>query len=156
MEYALWDMKTFHYEFFAYVLILVVMEYALWGGVAPWQGWLWGVLILVVMEYALWVTEAQLSRFAESLNPCCNGICSLRWCVTAPARRRKSLNPCCNGICSLRVKENTIKANQVVLILVVMEYALWGWRGRWIGRWSLNPCCNGICSLRLHCLFAKI
>ena len=41
------------------------------------------------------------------------------------AQERAGLNPCFNGICSLRVKRGDRDAKQSwVLILVLMEYAL--------------------------------
>ena len=35
------------------------------------------------------------------------------------------LNPCCNGIYSMRVVENKVSVKDIVLILVVMEYTQW-------------------------------
>ena len=35
------------------------------------------------------------------------------------------LNPCCNGIYSMRVNANAKVENKIVLILVVMEYTQW-------------------------------
>ena len=63
----------------------------------------------------------------------------------------KSLNPCCNGIYSMRI-ETFDQVNYLhVLILVVMEYTQWdnnadlsARRGR-----CLNPCCNGIYSMSI-------
>ena len=59
------------------------------------------------------------------------------------------LNPCSNGICSLTRTSAASEQQVQVLILVLMEYALWpgcqlprNWRKR-----GLNPCSNGICSL---------
>ena len=44
------------------------------------------------------------------------------------------------------------KRQKTVLILVLMEYALWLWQIRYTPLWSsgLNPCSNGICSLTMH------
>ena len=84
-----------------------------------------------------------------------------------------SLNPCCNGIYSMRKVVQRYRYGTWVLILVVMEYTQWGartefkicsynvlilvvmeytqWESRWRNicwRWkSLNPCCNGIYSM---------
>ncbi len=110
------------------VLILVLMEYALWRKVQH----LWvllEVLILVLMEYALWHwIEKSWDSSAHCLNPCSNGICSL----TSPILMERShssrrLNPCSNGICSLTMTQNPMIEGVVptVLILVLMEYALW-------------------------------
>ena len=136
---------------------------------------LW-VLILVLMEYAHWVTATPTrTQVTSSLNPCSNGICSLRLVVkqkdrrsslrlnpcsngicslssgwTSSRRNNCSLNPCSNGICSLRCLRSTSRSLRIsVLILVLMEYAHWDciWR---IYAWhndGLNPCSNGICSL---------
>ena len=114
-----------------------------------------GVLILVLMEYALWeqVPVKFFSRDGEGLNPCFNGICSLslqncNYC----SYLKKRLNPCFNGICSLSLGNWSIRIipptkclnpcfngicslsqlgkghrplRRHVLILVLMEYALW-------------------------------
>ncbi len=61
-----------------------------------------------------------------------------------------SLNPCCNGRCSLtELLRERWSISCRVLILVVMEDALWhygvGCDG--IPIECLNPCCNGRCSL---------
>ena len=109
------------------VLILVLMEYALWAASNAKQcnrGW-W-VLILVLMEYALWGKYSYyIERWNEGLNPCFNGICSLRVTLLLSILMVFSLNPCFNGICSLRTKTMALKPSNVVLILVLMEYALW-------------------------------
>ena len=84
------------------------------------------VLILVVMEYTQW-----------------------DWKVLAPEYPISRLNPCCNGIYSMRegACKNVLIAS--VLILVVMEYT------QWVAVFDLslviprlNPCCNGIYSMR--------
>ena len=41
------------------------------------------------------------SLSSKSLNPCCNGIYSMRKIVELTEKKR--LNPCCNGIYSMRV-----------------------------------------------------
>ena len=63
-----------------------------------------------------------------SLNPCCNGIYSMRYlCQVALQQETNCLNPCCNGIYSMS-KQN---------------------KGRNYKNYkSLNPCCNGIYSMR--------
>ena len=84
----------------------------------------------------------------NGLNPCFSGICSL----STNKRRRnfeRCLNPCFSGICSLSPQVRYIRINMEVLILVLVEYALWDsdlvdnylWK-------CLNPCFSGICSLR--------
>ena len=58
-----------------------------------------------------------------SLNPCCNGIYSMRYlCQVALQQETNCLNPCCNGIysMSLAIADNAV--HKWVLILVVMEY----------------------------------
>ena len=38
----------------------------------------------------------------------------------------------------------------IVLILVIVEYALWGpWQGQRVQQQRLNPCYSGICSVSL-------
>ena len=41
------------------------------------------------------------------------------------SRKKLRLNPCCNGIYSMRVNESVKVENKTVLILVVMEYTQW-------------------------------
>ena len=61
-----------------------------------------------------------------SLNPCSNGICSLTYLWWfRKGSRLWSLNPCSNGICSLTGRTVNTLGRRVVLILVLMEYALW-------------------------------
>ena len=129
------------------------------------------------MEYALWQSrKANLASIFKSLNPCSNGICSLT--IQYGACRYLAslgLNPCSNGICSLTNLEVTHKEDtltglnpcsngicsltelysnywiviQIVLILVLMEYALWlpKMSSKKQLKICLNPCSNGICSL---------
>ena len=126
------------------------------------------------MEYALWELltpqkETTLTRLnpccsgicslsqiylnikirLSCLNPCCSGICSLRVKWFYCSNRRNGLNPCCSGICSLRMLTQTIEGLwKRVLILVVVEYALWDLQSPYCGYiHCLNPCCSGICSL---------
>ena len=62
------------------------------------------VLILVLMEYALWEVYKATDITILELG----------------------LNPCFNGICSLRYQEKQLYLQKhLVLILVLMEYALW-------------------------------
>ena len=158
------------------VLILVLMEYALWDDIdeiietiekclnpcfngicslRQFVGYdtaeLLKVLILVLMEYALWAEgTGRTPRLPRSLNPCFNGICSLRRGLSRTTGQSCCLNPCFNGICSLRkAADITSPYRAWVLILVLMEYALWGCSQVQQRRnsWSLNPCFNGICSL---------
>ena len=61
------------------------------------------------------------------------------------------LNPCCNGRCSLRLPNFHFSEEiKIVLILVVMEDALWVpyLVSVLLAKFRLNPCCNGRCSLR--------
>ena len=111
-----------------FVLILVLMEYALW-------------LMLSNMTASIWVCLNPCSNgicsltiyfmihfpvCPVSLNPCSNGICSLTSITTAAHKIKNSLNPCSNGICSLTVVLTlSSDKNNCVLILVLMEYALW-------------------------------
>ena len=100
------------------------------------------------MEYTQWVNEQiNLLSNSNSLNPCCNGIYSMRpvtwgyvrlqvlilvvmeytqWDVTTTRYLGLCcLNPCCNGIYSMSVWHETITHYLEVLILVVMEYTQW-------------------------------
>ncbi len=78
MEDALWQLISVGMKMDRNVLILVVMEDALWQSTTA-GGCSHGVvLILVVMEDALWLLFFGRRREnVESLNPCCNGRCSL-------------------------------------------------------------------------------
>ena len=53
------------------------MEYTQWG-VTFFDGAGRIVLILVVMEYTQWDKEIMEKIILKSLNPCCNGIYSMR------------------------------------------------------------------------------
>ena len=106
MEYALWAELEITSEYHvAGVLILVLMEYALWAFVyMSVVDDKTIVLILVLMEYALWVYTKYGVELSVS----------------------SGLNPCFNGICSLRQSNKSICSCWLfVLILVLMEYALW-------------------------------
>ena len=62
-----------------------------------------------------------------SLNPCYNGIYSLRFVVTLSIQKMgQGLNPCYNGIYSLRACKGKCYLCKCVyvLILVMMEYTL--------------------------------
>ena len=49
-----------------------------------------------------------------------------QWAIfLVPNVKLKGLNPCCNGIYSMRGEEEIGIGLQVVLILVVMEYTQW-------------------------------
>ena len=61
----------------ATVLILVVMEYTQWAGFAAVAAFII-VLILVVMEYTQWDYRMYYLYSGDCLNPCCNGIYSMR------------------------------------------------------------------------------
>ena len=102
------------------------------------------------MEYALWQIGDVVNANFYGLNPCSNGICSLTFlkCIfyyvclclnpcsngicsltkesDADLNNNICLNPCSNGICSLTyVVWTTDSPVTMVLILVLMEYALW-------------------------------
>ena len=62
------------------------------------------------------------------LNPCFNGICSLRKEKKKKKILIESLNPCFNGICSLRGESIDLAKAKL----------------------RLNPCFNGICSLSVE------
>ena len=129
------------------------------------------------MEYALWaIMDALFRNLRTSLNPCFNGICSLRtalWMTWIPVMSVLILVlmeyalwvvfPFYDNVdvtivlilvlmeYALWVLPRTLKpmGNLTVLILVLMEYALWANtspRYIWYAG-SLNPCFNGICSL---------
>ena len=57
------------------------------------------------------------------LNPCFDGICSMRAYPITMDISDVSLNPCFDGICSMRSTKKTVIAALYVLILVLMEYA---------------------------------
>ena len=67
---------------------------------------------------------SQLYDNARSLNPCCNGIYSMRAFNCSQLWKKRSLNPCCNGIYSMSVG----------ITAIIMAFCL-------------NPCCNGIYSM---------
>ena len=93
------------------------------------------VLILVVLEYTQWVIRlfAAMPMIA-GLNPCCNGIYSMR--------KRRMLSRVWLRVLILVVMEYTqwdllrlvAAIPMLVLILVVMEYTQWGC-------WSCSSCC---------------
>ena len=72
------------------------------------------------------VKTAVAVEFNMCLNPCFNGICSLRMGNKVLEKNQESsLNPCFNGICSLSTRKMTdLATGEIVLILVLMEYAL--------------------------------
>ena len=59
------------------------------------------------------------------LNPCCNGIYSMRRTSSVKEVLSLCLNPCCNGIYSMSTPQKGLRINDIVLILVVMEYTQW-------------------------------
>ncbi len=161
-----------------WVLILVVMEDALW--LCPWRPLLPSplVLILVVMEDALWLILKGM-RFIERTVLILVVMEDALWqgLIVSEPHSLGSLNPCCNGRCSLTCETESAKGIAwIVLILVVMEDALWQWnpyRNAYPhcvlilvvmedALWqkyhklnvefdeSLNPCCNGRCSLTVN------
>ena len=114
------------------------------------------VLILLLMEYALWVLSRRCQGQASSgLNPSFNGICSVRGWQSHRRLWVPCLNPSFNGICSVRIIARTADKSLIclnpsfngicsvspqgnscviqwlrVLILLLMEYALWD-QGGW-------------------------
>ena len=79
------------------------------------------------MEYALWGFERRVdANGAIGLNPYSNGICSMRTKSIYHLNKIISLNPYSNGICSMRVALTIVLIPKAVLILILMEYALWG------------------------------
>ena len=61
------------------------------------------------MEYALWEISVNTEfDSVKGLNPCFNGICSLRIMETIDFDLYECLNPCFNGICSLSLHLNLI------------------------------------------------
>ena len=91
-------------ELFIEVLILILMEYALWDAQVENKDSEKKVLILILMELLYeCLMENHFQRLHRCLNPYSNGICSERW-------RGFSNN-------------NAVR----VLILILMEYALWVW-----------------------------
>jgi len=108
------------------------------------------------------------------LNPYCIGRCSLSSiCNERLIQIKMCLNPYCIGRCSLSRSLSIESTESLVLILIVLEDALWGmrdaikvirkkvlilivledalWAFKWIKDWfkrrSLNPYCIGRCSL---------
>ena len=102
------------------------------------------------MEYTQWgVHELEAGRVYQCLNPCSNGIYSMRlsnraqrltvsclnpcsngiysmslkWCDTSHSPL--GLNPCSNGIYSMSRYSNGKSPHWGVLILVLMEYTQW-------------------------------
>ena len=77
------------------------MEYTQWDGKVVVTKQENKVLILVVMEYTQWGRKI--------------GASGKKFC----------LNPCCNGIYSMRENKFNLVLSNLVLILVVMEYTQW-------------------------------
>jgi len=90
-------------------------------------GFIYWVLILIVLEDALWgLLQAINDMNNNGLNPYCIGRCSLRSYHPMSERLERSLNPYCIGRCSLRsFAWNQAVPNLIVLILIVLEDALW-------------------------------
>ena len=109
------------------------------------------------MEYTQWGKQITVSAIlCACLNPCCNGIYSMR--ILFASTQDKAL------VLILVVMEYTQWAdalaqfntdNNVVLILVVMEYTQWACSGRRPHHHlCLNPCCNGIYSMSCIGMFS--
>ena len=137
----------------ATVLILVLVDYALWRQrERRVQRLFCLVLILVLVDYALWLSSEWPSTWmAVCLNPCSGGLCSLTYNdPEEPSNLYLSLNPCsgglcsltCNcsrdywhhyfglnpcsgGLCSLTYQYRPVPFETAVLILVLVDYALW-------------------------------
>ena len=68
--------------------------------------------------------------------------------AVAKAAFNGGLNPCCNGIYSMRKNRMLDRIIKDVLILVVMEYTQWVCIFiQYCCSTCLNPCCNGIYSM---------
>ena len=103
MEYTQWAVTVLLSGAQLNVLILVVMEYTQWGLSSRIPDKIITVLILVVMEYTQWEeTSGREQLLIMSLNPCCNGIYSMRNLMSGLIYHSTCLNPCCNGIYSMR------------------------------------------------------
>ena len=103
------------------------------------------------MEYTQWVHCSSTRHSVRRLNPCCNGIYSMRNKVKDSKEYfSECLNPCCNGIYSMSGLTLGYLYGMWVLILVVMEYTQWvGFSNSYTATFNcLNPCCNGIYSMR--------
>ena len=153
MDDALWQkLKTSKKVPSHAVLILVLMDDALWLPRIYINFIIDKVLILVLMDDALWHGMVyRLCKVWKRLNPCFNGWCTLTWDFGLPRIYINCLNPCFNGWCTLtvRVEETETIKVEIVLILVLMDDALWqplcfGCKAFWRG---LNPCFNGWCTL---------
>ena len=85
------------------------------------------VLILVIVEYALWGEDfITVKENGAGLNPCYSGICSVSISgVALTVFGTRCLNPCYSGICSVRQPWWPRCPGDAVLILVIVEYALW-------------------------------
>ena len=55
------------------------------------------------MEYTQWDPIKITTIKIIGLNPCCNGIYSMRVKRSSYVWKNFSLNPCCNGIYSMRL-----------------------------------------------------
>ena len=125
------------------------MEYTQWVKKSVDEWAIKNVLILVVMEYTQWGGTISWSWKMQGLNPCCNGIYSMRFW-------NKDIRKILKCVLILVVMEYTQWASEsnaktkksTVLILVVMEYTQWVKKNRlWKKSFCLNPCCNGIYSM---------
>ena len=83
------------------------------------------------MEYTQWDEFEVDNKRSKCLNPCCNGIYSMRISSWVSKTCFFCLNPCCNGIYSMRQNQQRL----------------------WHIKKGLNPCCNGIYSMRTTYLF---
>ena len=102
------------------------------------------------MEYTQWESIFWQSKLCRCLNPCCNGIYSMR-STQAERWRIRQL------VLILVVMEYTqweqnwkvLAQEYPVLILVVMEYTQWEYpiNNNKLWKYGLNPCCNGIYSM---------
>ena len=152
MEYALWGWKSIRFWRIASVLILILMEYALWvpkvwstspaSCLNPYSNGICSMsnCNLVFNEqidgrlnpYSNGICSMRAAKAKDSrnvnfrLNPYSNGICSMREGLVLVKKQMMSLNPYSNGICSMRWHRPCLSAWLLyVLILILMEYALW-------------------------------
>ena len=78
------------------------------------------------MEYTQWVwLHGQKQKDCTSLNPCCNGIYSMRRLTSSLSKVLPVLILVVMEYTQWDGTENQTQTTKVVLILVVMEYTQW-------------------------------
>ena len=128
------------------------MEYTQWGKGKRFFDEKAVVLILVVMEYTQWAPTKMAMKHSQSLNPCCNGIYSMRFEQFAALNdTQKVLILVVMEYTQWDIRTFDKTVEEIVLILVVMEYTQWVTQAKYacLKLRSLNPCCNGIYSMRI-------